>query len=380
MSQPFFTSKLVARAWVTGVFALSMVALGSVATSQAHAQTLYWIDSGDIVRYDVAGGADEVLVPGLAVETLSVDPDVDTLLWFQAPFSLQAAGIDGTGAMEIISYPFGFMDLEANRVDGRVYWINSFNGQLVSVQYDGSDPQVVGGMFFMSGIAIDPIEEKIYFHRDTPGVLQRMNFDGSNEETILLGLDLPRDARYDSVEGRVFWRNGAGAIERCQNDGSALTTVLAPGSIAGTITNLVVDEVQQRIYLSTDVGSVWSMNTDGEDLSEIYSSGINISELAIAPGGLVPMEQFIRGDINQDGGFDIGDPVTLLGSLFVPGTPPSMCQDAEDANDDGSIDLSDGIFLLSALFVAGSPTPTPAACGVDPTPADALDCASYPCP
>ncbi|MCA8960508.1 MAG: hypothetical protein KDC38_08345, partial [Planctomycetes bacterium] len=49
---------------------------------------------------------------------------------------------------------------------------------------------------------------------------------------------------------------------------------------------------------------------------------------------------FDRGDCNVDGSFDISDAVSLLGVLFVPGSPPPACDDACDTNDDGAQDIS----------------------------------------
>lgn len=90
---------------------------------------------------------------------------------------------------------------------------------------------------------------------------------------------------------------------------------------------------------------------------------------------------FIRGDTNQDGGFDVSDIVFLLASLFVPGGPIPGCADAADLNDDGGTDVSDAVFGLMSLFVPGSaPVPLPGpGCGVDPT-MDTLDCAILTCP
>ena len=87
-----------------------------------------------------------------------------------------------------------------------------------------------------------------------------------------------------------------------------------------------------------------------------------------------PEPHFVRGDCNDDGEFDISDPVTALGSLFLGKGEPA-CNDACDTNDDGVVDQSDPITMLGALFL-GSPeilTLGIAACGVDPT-EDVLTC------
>ncbi len=82
---------------------------------------------------------------------------------------------------------------------------------------------------------------------------------------------------------------------------------------------------------------------------------------------------FQRGDCNADGMLDIGDPIALLGELFIGGTP-GPCADACDANDDGAKDIGDPIALLGHLFSGTGPLPSPfGSCGEDPT-ADALDC------
>lgn len=44
---------------------------------------------------------------------------------------------------------------------------------------------------------------------------------------------------------------------------------------------------------------------------------------------------FRRGDANDDGAFDVSDPVFTLAALFIPGSSASTCADASDTNDDG---------------------------------------------
>lgn len=88
---------------------------------------------------------------------------------------------------------------------------------------------------------------------------------------------------------------------------------------------------------------------------------------------------FRRGDANQDGLIDIGDPIFSLAALFSGGAPPT-CPDAADANDDGMHDLADAISVLGFLFSSTAPpsAPGPITCGPDPT-ADALSCPPMSC-
>ena len=88
-------------------------------------------------------------------------------------------------------------------------------------------------------------------------------------------------------------------------------------------------------------------------------------------------EQFVRGDVNDDGNVNIADAISILSYLFAGAEPPS-CVKSADTNDDSQVNIADAIFVLGYLFGGG---PDPAApfgeCGTDPT-EDALTCDSFP--
>lgn len=76
---------------------------------------------------------------------------------------------------------------------------------------------------------------------------------------------------------------------------------------------------------------------------------------------------FARGDANDDGRFDISDPIVVLFCLFLGENCPG-CLDAADANDDGRVDVSDAVYLLGWRFLDGPPPGLPFfECGRDPT-------------
>ncbi len=80
-----------------------------------------------------------------------------------------------------------------------------------------------------------------------------------------------------------------------------------------------------------------------------------------------PAGGFQRADVNQDGTFNIADPVRLLAALFSG--QPVTCDQSMDVNDDESVNIADAIAALGNLF-SGAPAPGApfGACGVDPTP------------
>ncbi len=83
---------------------------------------------------------------------------------------------------------------------------------------------------------------------------------------------------------------------------------------------------------------------------------------------------FTRGDPNEDGVVDIGDPIYELSYLFVNGPAPE-CIARLDANDDNLVDIADTIFLLTFLFNNGPQPPEPFdVAGPDPTPSSVTPC------
>lgn len=132
---------------------------------------------------------------------------------------------------------------------------------------------------------------------------------------------------------------------------------------------------------SISVGPGLSFASDGflfveVDLEDIGTLTETEAILRINVGGGPAPVSFVRGDCNDDGGFDISDVIFLLDVLFVGGSTP-ICAESCDGNDDGLLDISDAITKLSALFVSGAPAlPPPSVCGPD-TDGDALECPEF---
>lgn len=64
-----------------------------------------------------------------------------------------------------------------------------------------------------------------------------------------------------------------------------------------------------------------------------------------------PPSRFLRGDSNADSQLNVGDPMRLLGELFLGDESDPLCEDAADANNDGRLQLDDVVFTLQALFL-----------------------------
>ena len=81
-----------------------------------------------------------------------------------------------------------------------------------------------------------------------------------------------------------------------------------------------------------------------------------------------PVNDFIRGDANDDGVLNVSDAVFTLSFLFIGDEQPE-CLAANDTNDDGTLNITDVIRTLNFLFLGGTdapPAPFPDP-GADPT-------------
>ena len=89
-----------------------------------------------------------------------------------------------------------------------------------------------------------------------------------------------------------------------------------------------------------------------------------------------PAVEFLRGDANADGNFDLADVIDTLDFIFQG--EPVPCLVALDSNDDELIDISDAVFSLAALFAGGAEPAAPGLfCGTDET-SGTLNCDSFP--
>jgi hypothetical protein len=95
------------------------------------------------------------------------------------------------------------------------------------------------------------------------------------------------------------------------------------------------------------------------------------------PGACEPLTAlYSRGDVNQDGEYDLSDAITILTYLFLGGNVIE-CIKAADSNDDGDMDLTDAVYSLAYLYLGTAEFPAPfPACGFDPT-VDLLTCESH---
>ena len=165
-----------------------------------------------------------------------------------------------------------------------------------------------------------------------------------------------------------------------------LARILVAGEYSGRLSNgsesfTLLDSSAAEV-LRISYSDSWYPQTDGKgpslQLDELLATGEELLSAAAwrpasipdgTPGyadpGIAEGGARLPGDLNQDGSFDISDPIALLGHLFL-GSPARLpCQEGSiddpanisllDVNGDGSLNLTDAIHSLSYLFTGGAP-------------------------
>jgi hypothetical protein len=144
---------------------------------------------------------------------------------------VQRAGFDGSGLQTLQSEPTGFEDgLALDPVDGKMYWTDTEAGVISSANMNGTETQIViddSGLEPL-GIALDVAGGKIYW-TDSEGV-KRANLNGSERQLLtkepargFLALDL--------TARRMYWADWP--------SGNVKTAAMVPGP---TVTNIVTKQ------------------------------------------------------------------------------------------------------------------------------------------
>ncbi|MEM7168174.1 MAG: immunoglobulin domain-containing protein, partial [Planctomycetota bacterium] len=154
----------------------------------------------------------------------------------------------------------------------------------------------------------------------------------------------------------------------------ATTTLVDAGAYHVVVTNSCGSVTSAMPSLTVNSGLACDCNGNGTADSVDISMGTSADN----NNDNIPDEcqnLFLRGEVNNDGTYDVSDPVVLLIYLFEGGS--LSCLDSADVNDDGAVNLADVASLLGVLFSGATAPPAPfASCGSDPT-ADTLTCDSY---
>jgi hypothetical protein len=179
---------------------------------------LYWIDnepnaaSGLILRTDLDGaGGTNVLIASDGFGYGHIDLDVFSgKMYFtqRRDSTISRANLDGTNVEALVSAVLPNR-IELDLVHGKIYYVHGGSGPtLISrTDLDGQNPELVmSGLGVVSGIAVDPLRDWLYFGLRDSQEIFRSRLDGAGVEPVVTGLaQRPLDLAIDHQDDVLYW-------------------------------------------------------------------------------------------------------------------------------------------------------------------------------
>ena len=200
---------------------------------------------------------------------------VGKIYWANASAQkIQRANLDGSQVQDLVT-GLDFPDGLALDVSGdKIYWTDRGTDKIQRANLDGSQVQdLVTGLDEPIGLALDVYGDKIYWTEYHQGKIQRANLDGSQVEDVVTGLNTPHDL---ALEGKIYWVENSGNIRRSNIDGSQVQDIVT--GLGYHLPDIALGISGGKIYwihwTEADEGKIQRANLDGSQKQDLVT-GLN---------------------------------------------------------------------------------------------------------
>jgi cysteine-rich repeat protein len=158
-----------------------------------------------------------------------------------------------------------------------IYWSVNHN-TIRRADLNGSNAQTIAIVDYINDLAIDPIQQKLYWTGCSS--ISRMNLDGSNVEELLVDSVCSEHLSIDLTAGRIYW-TASSSIKRAGLDGSDPETVV----VLGGPSRLALHPADDRLYWTDiEAGLILRAGLDGADIEPLVSDPLLGAGLALDLG------------------------------------------------------------------------------------------------
>ena len=230
-----------------------------------------------------------------------------------------------------------------------MYWADAGTDKVQRANLDGTNVQdLVTGLGFPFGIALDVTGGKMYWTDANTGKIQRANLDGTNVQDLVTGLEWALGIALDVAGGKIYYTDAGntepdtGSIQRADLDGTNVQELVTGLGIPYSI---ALDVAGGKMYWMDEyiIGKIHQANLDGTNVQEFFVTGLDMPFgiiLAIPPD-LPPTQT----DVNQDGQVNIIDLLLVVSTLGD--TAPALL--FGDVNEDNRVTIDDVLLVIEAL-------------------------------
>jgi len=298
------------------------------------ADKLYWTNTtaGTIQRANLDGSDIEDVASNLnGPATLALDPICRRIYFNTYSNEAQRAGLDGSEQMGL----FPTRVTAPMVVDPIASYLYVGDGAIVRSSLDGSARLTLlapGGL--VQGIALDTLNNQIYWTTVLPNAIRRANLDGSGAGVLI---SLPRGEEpwgiaLDIAEGKMYWTTGvANSIRRSNLDGTGIEelVVLPNGFFDPIPTAIALDLMGRKMYWTErKQDRIRRANLDGSDIETVVSGVGAYFGIAILPD--VPAQASDSSlIISPTQGGDTGSVTVRIMNRFIDGLTIHLLRDEE---------------------------------------------------
>jgi hypothetical protein len=304
---------------------LKLIALVALLTFSQHliAQRIFWnepnnnrIRFGTLTYSSLSTGTNLLSGPTL-ISNITLDPGYNLMFFTEGNGStLYQANYNGSGSFE--RYIFGSMaegtDIAYSANAGGVFATLYFEaGGISFIPETGGASQGLNlggrGNDVFSCITVDDGSERIFFYDIDLDAIGFVGFSDGSVTDIVTGTGEVTSMDFDDASNRLAYATISNQIYICDDDGGNsdyVTTV--PGG--QPISSIVYYSGYNKVYFVSNQ-SIWSVNTDGSDLTQLLSlPGTGVTDLGVEPDQTLPTVSS-RYPGNGQTGITIGEVFTL---------------------------------------------------------------------
>ena len=256
-------------------------------TGQSAAATLHWYRSSNrtISTQDTRVGTDPVgALEGSRTSaesiSLTAPSSAGTYYYGACVASVSDEGDTQNNCSPGVAVTVAARSDGGDRGDGggtpKMYWTDWRADKIQRANLDGSNVQdIVEGLPFPNGIALDVSNGKIYWTDLGSDKIQRANLDGSNLQDLVT-VQGPNGIALDVSNGKIYWTASfiMNKIQRANLDGSNLQDLVTTGLVQPY--GIALDVSNGKIYWTDSfTDKIQRANLDGSNLQDLVTTGLD---------------------------------------------------------------------------------------------------------
>jgi len=258
---------------------------------------IYWTNPGKgTIQQANPNGTDMLdLITGLNLpEDVIIDPTDDKIYWTEGPrqndvsgedidvWSIRRADIDGANR-EVFYYSDSWYGeirgLAIDQDNKTVYWTDGLSIESMKTDKSQAIPNKVVQGASIFDVAIDTVNQHLYWTESIGGFIRRSNLDGSRKRIVVTGVINPHGLAVDPISEKIYWTAGedgkTGKVQWANFDGTNIDDVIQKTSPSPKYIVLAAKKVKVvGIYPTGDVSGDFKVDAFDAALILQFSIGM----------------------------------------------------------------------------------------------------------